>query len=258
MHADSAAYETIPESPELVAQYILLYEMSGDPDNLLQLVDYDYRRANVTLQLKGDDSKTIKSAMKLVETFRSELQKNGVTINYAGSGYKSLVFTDLILYGQISSLLMSLVIVFVLISVTFRSIRLGLIGSVPIALTAVISFGVMGLSNIALSTTTALLSSIAIGIGIDYAIHFIDRFQHYRRETNDIDKVSAMTMNSTGKAILFNAVVVIAGFLVLLFSVFPPNRMLGILISMNMAIALIGTVTVMYLLLRWQAKRIWK
>lgn len=258
MHADSAAYETIPESQELVAQYILLYEMSGDPDNLLQLVDYNYKRANVTLQLKGDDSKTIKSAMNIVETFRPELLQNGITVNYAGSGYKSLVFTDLILYGQISSLLLSLVIVFVLISVMFRSIRLGLIGSVPIALTAVISFGVMGLSNVALSTTTALLSSIAIGIGIDYAIHFIDRFRHYRSKISDIDKVSAMTMNSTGKAILFNAVVVITGFLVLLFSVFPPNRMLGILISLNMTIALIGTVTVMYLLLRWQAKRIWK
>jgi predicted RND superfamily exporter protein len=65
-------------------------------------------------------------------------------------------------------------------------------------------------------------------------------------------------MNSTGRAILFNAVVVVAGFLVLLFSVFPPNRILGMLVSLNMTLAFIATVTVMYLLLRAWAPRIWK
>lgn len=258
MHADSSLYETIPESRDLVAQYILLYEMSGDPENLVQLVDYDYRTANVTLQLKGDDSKTIKEALAVVNEYEPEFEKHGITVNFAGSGYKTLVFTDLILYGQISSLVLSLVIVVVLISALFGSIKLGLVGAVPIALTGLMSFGFMGLANIPLSTTTALLSSIALGIGIDYAIHFIERFRHHRMQTSDIETVSAKTMNSTGRAILFNALVVVAGFLVLLFSVFPPNRVLGLLVSFNMTLTFIATVTIMYLLLRTFAPSIWK
>lgn len=258
MHGDSTAFETIPESSELVAQYILLYEMSGDPQNLTQLVDYNYNKANVTLQLKGDDSKTINEAIDLVNSYTSRFKDNGITINFAGSGYKSLVFSDLILQGQISSLFLSFVIIFVLIAAMFRSIRIGLIGSAPIALTALVGFGIMGLANIPLSTTTTLLSSITIGIGIDYAIHFLDRFRHYRNNFYDIAEVSMLTMNSTGRAILFNAVVVVAGFLVLLFSVFPPNRILGMLVSVNMTLAFVATVTVMYLLLRAWAPTIWK
>jgi len=93
-----------------------------------------------------------------------------------------------------------------------------------------------------------LLSSIAIGIGIDYAIHFM---QYYKVNTKESgDKLSGLyaTMNQTGKAILFNAIVVIAGFMVLLFSVFPPNRKLGALVSMNMFTSLVGTLTIMMVL----------
>lgn len=131
----------------------------------------------------------------------------------------------------------------------FKKFSVGLIGSVPIVITAMISFGVMGLLDIPLSTTTALISSIAIGIGIDYAVHFIERYKIYATETDDKDRTTRLTMHHSGRAILFNAAVVIAGFLVLLFSVFPPNRTLGALVSLNMFTSFLGTVTIMFLLL---------
>ena len=131
----------------------------------------------------------------------------------------------------------------------FKKLAAGLIGSVPIVITAVIGFGVMGLLNVPLSTTTALISSIAIGIGIDYAVHFIERYKIYAKETGDKQKTMQGTMHHSGRAIIFNATVVIAGFLVLLFSVFPPNRSLGALVSLNMFTSFLGTVTIMYLLL---------
>ncbi|MGE4434327.1 MAG: RND family transporter [Bacteroidales bacterium] len=245
MNANDEAFYHIPESKEMIAQYLLLYEMSGDPENLGKVVNYDYNRSNVTFQLKGDDTKTIQSALTLIETYRNRFLSLGIDINYAGSGYKALVFTDLILDGQIKSILLSLLLVFILLSLLFRDIKAGLAGTLPIILTALISFGVMGLFNIPLSTTTALLSSIAIGIGIDYAIHFLE---HYKtnQEKNE-RKIDALhqTMQQTGKAILFNAWVVIAGFLVLLFSVFPPNRTLGALVSLNMFTSLAGTLSLL-------------
>ena len=116
----------------------------------------------------------------------------------------------------------------------FKNFKLGLIGAVPIAVTALISFGVMGFLDIPLSTTTALLSSIAIGIGIDYAVHFIEQYRTNALKYGDKLVVAHKTMAHSGRAISFNAIVVIAGFLVLLFSVFPPNRELGALVSLNM------------------------
>jgi predicted RND superfamily exporter protein len=245
MHADDPAFDAIPASRELVAQYLLLYEMSGDPETLWRTIDYDYARSNVTLQLKGDDSKTINSAIAVVETFRPLFEELGVDVNYAGSGYKSLIFTDLILKGQVKSLVLSLGIIVVLLSLMFRRLSAGLIGVIPISITAIVSFGAMGLLNIPLSTTTALISSIAVGVGIDYAVHFMERFRVAAKSTGDVLATVADAMHHSGRAIMFNAVVVIAGFLVLLRSAFPPNRALGVLVSGNMFVSLLGTVTIM-------------
>ncbi len=245
MHADDPAFDAIPESAELVAQYLLLYEMSGDPDMLWRTVDYVYARSNVTLQLKGDDSKTINRAIGVVEEFKPLFEELGVNVNYAGSGYKSLIFSDLILKGQVQSLILSLGIIVILLSLMFKRISAGLIGVIPITITAIVSFGVMGLLNIPLSTTTALISSIAVGVGIDYAVHFMERFRVAAKRTGDVVATIADAMHHSGRAIMFNAIVVIAGFLVLLFSAFPPNRALGALVSGNMFISLLGTVTIM-------------
>ena len=249
LHANDPEFDAIPPSRKLVAQYLLLYEMSGDPENLWKVVDYQYKKANLTFQLKSDNSKAINSAIAIIKNHIPDFQAKGIIVKYAGSGYKALVFTDLILEGQIISLLMSLVIVIVLLALMFRNISLGFIGAVPIVITAVISFGVMGLFNIPLSTTTALVSSIAIGIGIDYAVHFIERYKINALQSGDKALTIRATMHHSGRAIIFNAIVVITGFLVLLFSVFPPNRSLGALVSLNMFTSFLGTVTIMFVLL---------
>lgn len=251
MHADLEDYNIIPSSKELNAQYLLLYEMSGDPDNLWKVVNYDYSKLNVNIQLKSDDSKSIRSAIKVIEQYEDRFKELGVDVNYAGSGYKALVFTDLILEGQISSLILSLLIVMVLLSIMFRKIIVGLAATVPLLLTALISFGLMGALDIPLSTTTALLSSIAIGIGIDYAVHFVEQYRLNVNKGFNPLKTAQYTMYHSGRAISFNAIVVIAGFLVLLFSVFPPNRELGALISLNMFTSFLGTLTILLVILNF-------
>jgi len=249
MNADKEEYNRIPDSKNMIAQYLLLYEMSGDPENLNKVVNYDYDKLNVTFQLKSDDSKAINSTIANIDSYKKDFAKYGITLNYAGSGYKGLVFADLILEGQIRSLIMSLIIVILLLSLMFKNIWIGLFGSVPIIVTALISFGVMGFLGIPLNTTTALLSSIAVGIGIDYAVHFIDQYRHNAQNTGDKMLTAQLTMAHSGRAIIFNAIAVIAGFLVLIFSVFPPNRELGALVSLNMFTSFLGTLTILLVLL---------
>ncbi len=250
MNADEEEFNTIPDEQDMIAQYLLLYEMSGDPENLNKVVDYDYSKLNVTFQLKSDNSKALNSAIAIIDTYEDDFNKHGITMKYAGSGYKGLIFTDLILEGQILSLILSLIIVILLLSLMFRNFKIGLIGAVPITITALISFGIMGFLGIPLNTTTALLSSIAIGIGIDYAVHFIEQYRLNASKTGNKILVAQETMAHSGRAISYNAIVVIAGFMVLLFSVFPPNRELGALVSLNMFTSFIGTVTIMLVLLK--------
>lgn len=254
MNAEDPAFRAIPDSPELVAQYLLLYEMSGDPDNLWKVVDQDFNAVNITVQLKGDDSKTIAAVLDVAETFRAECTSLGVKMNFAGSGYKSLVFSNLILNGQLTSLALSVAIVFFLVTFLFKSFLLGTIASIPVLFSMAVNFGLMGLLNIPLTVSTALISSIAVGIGVDYAIHFITHYRNFLLKTGDETKAAHYAMSLTGKAVLLNAVIVISGFMVMLFSVFPPNRQVGALVSLNMLVAFLSTVTLMFLVLRKSSK----
>ncbi|MCF6185396.1 MAG: MMPL family transporter, partial [Bacteroidales bacterium] len=85
MNADKEAFNKIPNSKDMIAQYLLLYEMSGDPENLNKVVNYDYTKLNVTFQLKSDNSKAINSALDILKTYKDDFKKYGVTMNYAGS-----------------------------------------------------------------------------------------------------------------------------------------------------------------------------
>ena len=123
--------------------------------------------------------------------------------------------------------------------------RIGLIGTFPIAITAVVNFAVMGFLGIPLSSATALITSIAIGIGVDYAIHFLEHYTNARLSGASIEEATTETLAHTGRAIIFNAIAVMGGFAILLFSVFPPNRQVGALIVLNMATSALGTLTIL-------------
>lgn len=250
MNNNQPEFEVIPEDRDLIAQYLLIYEMSGDPENLNKVVDFDYQTLNLTFQLKSDSSFLITRIINQINESGKEFSDLGLEISYAGSGYKSFIFSQLLLEGQVWSLGISFVIVLILLSIMFRSLLIGLIGTIPIAITAVVNFGAMGLLGIPLSSATALISSIAVGIGVDYAIHLIEHYRIKRSEGNTIDRAASETLRNTGRAVVFNAVTIMGGFGVLLFSVFPPNRQVGGLVGLNMAVSAVGTLTVLMVLLK--------
>jgi len=250
MNNNQPEFEVIPDDRDLIAQYLLIYEMSGDPENLNKVVDFDYQTLNLTFQLKSDSSFLITRIINQINESGKELSDLGLEISYAGSGYKSFIFSQLLLEGQVWSLGISFVIVLILLSLMFRSLLVGLIGTIPIAITAVVNFGAMGLLGIPLSSATALISSIAVGIGVDYAIHLIEHYRIKRSEGITIDLAASETLRNTGRAVVFNAVTIMGGFGVLLFSVFPPNRQVGGLVGLNMAVSAVGTLTVLMVLLK--------
>lgn len=249
MNYENEEYYTIPQERDLIAQYLLLYEFSGDPETLETVVDYDYRQANSTFQLKSDSSAVMSEIIQIVQEHEAVFESLGVSVRFAGSGYKAFVFSELLLEGQIISLVLSFGIVALLLSLLFRNILIGIAGTVPIAITAVVNFGVMGFFDIPLSSATALISSIAVGIGVDYAIHLIEHYRNRRVEEYSIREAAFETVRHTGRAIIYNAVAVMGGFAVLILSVFPPNRQVGSLIVLNMATSAIGTLSILLVII---------
>jgi len=246
MNENKREFQEIPDSQDLVAQYLLLYSMAGDPDDFDELVDYAYRKANVKVLLKRDTAVTIRGFIEKVTPFLQEVfDDQEVEAVPTGNGRIIVLLVDLIISGLLVSLFTALIIVLVITASMFRSPLIGLITLIPITVATLFNFGVLSVFGIRLGVATAMNSCIGIGIGVDYTIHFVARYRKMLSHGLNPRLAISRTMLSSGKAIFFNALVVTLGFLVLIFSVTPPNKYLGLLVSLNMVTSFLGAMTLL-------------
>ncbi|MCK4427885.1 MAG: MMPL family transporter, partial [candidate division Zixibacteria bacterium] len=157
-----------------------------------------------------------------------------------------IIFKDLdenILKSQILSLSIALVLVLLLLSFQFRSLVGGLISIVPIVLTILVNFTLMGFLRIPLDAATVMIGSVAVGIGIDYTIHFTSRFRYEFEKSKSERQALDRTLETTGKAIVINAASVMMGFLVLVLGSIVPMQRFGYLIALTMVISALGSIT---------------
>ncbi|MDR1219211.1 MAG: MMPL family transporter, partial [Treponema sp.] len=153
---------------------------------------------------------------------------------------------SLVVDSQVISILISVIIVLIIVAFSYKSLAAGLIAALPLAVAIIGNFAVMGFAHITINIATALISSLAVGIGIDYTIHFIDAFKREYAEGRDY---LYRTFAGAGKAILINAVSVGAGFSVLALSQFRVIAQFGGLIALSMGISAIVSLTVIPMLI---------
>lgn len=103
----------------------------------------------------------------------------------------------------------------------------------------------MGVSGIKLNAATAIIASLAVGMGIDYSIHFLSRYRHEINIVNDVDKAIRMSLQTSGRAILYNALAVAAGFLVFIPSNFVILCQMGMLVALVMMTTSIAAITLL-------------
>src|SRR5512133_2888397 len=148
-------------------------------------------------------------------------------------------FARKIIQGQLTSLLFALLTVFILLSIIFRSVKGGLTGSIPLAASIVIQFGVMGLAGIAIDAATALLSSIMIGVGVDFTIQYMWRYNIELRSGLSHSEAIRKTYTTTGRSIIINALSVMAGFSATFFSGFLSIRFFGYMVLLSIGSCLL-------------------
>lgn len=250
LHADDPAFERIPDTRQEVAQYLLLLSVSGDT-SLSQLLTLDYQQTKMEIMTEATTGKERQAMLAQVETVAGELAKvPGVErVQVTGLPILGQAMADLITFGQVQSLILSLVAVFLLVWPIVGSALGSLVCLVPIIITILINFGVMGWVGIHFNVVTALVTSVAVGMGIDYSIHMYTRYQEERKRGLPAREAIAVTTATTGYAVLLNAGAVAAGFLVLTLSAFQPLRVFGALIATTMAVSSLCAVTVLPALL---------
>jgi len=169
----------------------------------------------------------------------------------AVTGFVAVIgeLVDMVVRGQMYSLILSIVLVSLVCMVIFRSVVAGLLSIVPLSASIITVFGLMGYSGIELNIATAMLSSIMIGVGIDYTIHFLYRFRYEIQAGHPAQEAVIRTLTTSGKGIIYNALSVIIGFTVLMVSGFLPIYFFGFLIVFSISACLIGALTIMPALL---------
>ena len=245
-NGDSIFY-AIPNDEELIAQYIFLYGLTDTQSGISVLIDdVDYpENSQLIVRIKGINTSQISTIVDetqdFIETHFSELG----AMKLSGGAAMLGTLAQLIVKGQLVSLIISLIVMFSIMAIVFRSIIGGIISILPLISSIIIVFGFMGYTGIDLDIATAMLSSIMIGVGIDYTVHFLWHVKEHIKEGQDLNTAIFTTLRLSGKGIVFNALSVIIGFSVLLFSAFIPVNFFGLLILLSIGMCLVGALALL-------------
>ncbi len=234
-------YDKIPDSREAVAQYFELYSMSGDPEDFEKMVDFPFENAQITTMLNTGNTpdviRTISQINEIIKDDKDVSLKGGLAMIIAE-------LSNIVVNGQVTSLLVSVLMVVLVMSLLFKSVKAGLISAIPLSFSMIILFGLMGYLNIDLNIATAMLSSIMIGVGIDYTIHILWRYKEERQNGLDYKTAIVKTLVTTGRGVTINALSVIIGFSALFISSFLPVKFFGFLVVVSISACLIGALVI--------------
>ena len=217
---------------DLVTQYLYLLsskDMKKFTDDMTAPMSI-----RTQVQLRSHSTDDTGAIIADAKAYAAKYFPKGYTIEATGNGEMEYTMTGMVINSQMTSIVFSLVMVFIIIAISFKSVWAGLLGAIPLGLTILLNFMVMGFANIHLDLVTSIVASVAIGVGIDYTIHFLETYQHERAKSDDLEQVTKETFKTSGKGIITNALAVGLGFLVLLFSKFIILRYIGILIAIVM------------------------
>ncbi len=233
----------LPDTVEGVAQYLLLYTMSGDEEDLSRMVDRNYQDAVIVAYIKTDNARQMKAMTTATQAEADRLFKGmPLSVRVGGGVTNAIALNETMVHGKTVNLIQISLLVLVITSFLLRSITGGFLVLLPLATAALVNLGLMGMTGIMLSMGTAAISAMAIGIGADYAVYFIFRVREEFQRVGDIREATATALTTSGKAIAYVASAVAGGYLCLTLSLFKVHVLLGVLVALTMVTSSLATV----------------
>jgi len=246
LHNDDPSFYRIPESSQEVGQYLFLFGMSAKPSDLNNVVDYPFQKANIVLQLKSWDGGVMKDIITRTEGYlATHPLPAGVTVKPAGIAYFNLVWNHEVLWGMLTSFLAGVGLVLFLLIAQTRSLLWGVLSFLPLLFTIAVIYAVVGLVGKDFDMPVAVLSTLSLGMAIDFAIHFVGRFQKRYRENSELQPCLIWTVARPGKGIFLNAILFALGFSVMIFADLTPYITVGVFMAAIMLLS--SVVSVIYL-----------
>jgi predicted RND superfamily exporter protein len=238
MHEDDPAYYRIPESRNLTAQLLLLYENAGGTESEYW-VDYDYQYLRLSVHLKDIRVQEMTDDFNAVKKMAGELFPNS-SINIVGTVPQFIKMIGYITKGQIVSFGLALIVIAMLMMIVFGNVKTGLIAIIPNLTPALVIGGIMGFCDIPLDYSTVLIMPMILGLAVDDTIHFINHSKLEFLRTRNYRQSILRSIRSVGVALIYTTLVLSANFLTYMSSEVRFYFFMGILAVSGMLSALIA------------------
>ena len=244
--ADSSKL-ALPDNREEIAQLLFLFEMSGgDPDDLFKFVTPLYRQANLWVQMTDGDNQAVSAVVERANQYVADNPPPpGIEVNWGGLPYINIFWQQKMVTGMRNSLLSSFAVVLIMMVILFRSFRWGLVSMLPLTITIMAIYAFIGYIGKDYDMPVAVLSALTLGLSIDFAIHFIQRFRMIHKREQDFNKAFHEIFEGAGRAISRNVLVIAIGFVPMMFSNLVPYFTVG---SFFLAIMIVSGLVTMLLL----------
>ena len=247
----------LPDSQELVSQLLFL----GDSPAFERFTDRSQSKSVLLAYLKDDDAAVIGPLLERTQAWaKSHPLPGGVEVLVAGgSGPTVVAVQEHTTYGKLINMMMVLAVIYVVASLLMRSPLVGLYVITPILITLVQIIGILGWTGMKLDMGTSTVIAMASGIGADYAIYFLYRLREEHGRSHDDAAALDAAMHTSGRAVLFVAASIGAGFSVLGFTPYLGLQIFGRLMPLSMVLSCLASLTIMpVLVLRTRPKFIFE
>jgi len=231
----------LPETKAMVAQYFLIYAASSDPTDFDNVVDYDYRMANIRLNLNTSEFVVIKPIIEdLQQYIDSNFTDPAATANLSGRVNVNYHWIKDLGKSHFLSVAIALTCVLLVAAALFRSLSAGVLAVIPVVTSILVVYAAMVLMDIDLGIGTSMFASVAIGLGVDFSIHTIERLKEVLKEgDHSIDALLVKLYATTGRALLFNYLAIAFGFGVLISSKVVPLTNFGTIVVLSVTMSFI-------------------
>jgi predicted RND superfamily exporter protein len=240
------ASRTIPEDQDGIERSLDSAAASPNLAAVSSLLTDDYRRANIQILMKDGDNQAMQRVVDDTESYLDQQPlPDGVSTEWAGETYLNLVWQDKMVTGMLRAFLSTFLVVLVLMILLFRSLRWGLLAMVPMSFTILLVYGILGFVGKDYDMPLAVLSTLVLGIGVDFAIHFVQRYRELLSETGSANAALSRFFEEPARALTRNALIVAIGFVPLFFASLVPYIVVGVLLASIMILSWLATLVLL-------------
>ncbi len=236
---DDAKFETIPDDRQKINNLFTMYSISGSHDDFSSMVDHDYTSALITSLASVMTTEEVFSFVDSISVFIKNYFQDLIKVDVTGMIVVIRDMVNMVIQSSLLSIIISVILIGCITALFFQRFFWGLLAILPLSGAVILNFGLMGHFNITLNHITAILSAIIIGVGVDFAIHFISQFQRLSFTLNR-NAISSHVIKDVGYPIILDASSNMA-FGALLFSAFIPVQYIGGLMVFAMLSTSLGT-----------------